>query len=177
MMQMLAAGGIEPLADGLRPPDEDNPHGYFELEAVRRTRRDASWVDDADGRAVKVIHALVTALPAHRAYRVVWMQRPLAEVIASQRAMLARRGAGGDLLAPERLAAIFRAQLEEAHRWVAARPGFRSLAVDYHAVLDDPLAAARAVDRFLGGGLDLAAMAGCVDPRLRRQRTAPPAAP
>lgn len=32
MMQMLAAGGIEPLTDGQREADEDNPRGYYELE-------------------------------------------------------------------------------------------------------------------------------------------------
>jgi len=174
MLQMLAAGGIEPLTDGARRPDAHNPRGYFELEAVKRTRYDASWVEDAAGRAVKVIHALVTALPADREYRLVWMQRPLEEVMASQRAMLARRGAGVDLLAPERLAAIFRAQLNEAERWVAAQPGFRSLAINYHAVLEDPKAAAAAVDRFLGGGLDREAMASVVDPRLHRQRSSDP---
>ena len=171
LMQMLAAGGIEPLTDGLRPPDADNPRGYFELEAVKRTRRDASWVAEAVGRSVKVIHALVTALPADREYRLIWMQRPLGEVIASQRAMLARRGAGEDVLAPERLAEIFRAQVQEAERWVAAQPGFTSLAIDYHAVLDDPRAAAQSVDRFLGGGLDCQAMAGVVDAGLRSQRS------
>jgi hypothetical protein len=171
VMQMLAAGGIEPLTDGLRLPDDDNPRGYFELEAVKRTRRDASWVREAVGRSVKVIHALVTALPADRAYRLIWVHRPFEEVIASQRAMLARHGAGDDVLAPERLAEIFRAQVQEAERWVAAQPGFASLAIDYHAVLDDPRAAAQSVDRFLGGGLDCRAMAGVVDAGLQRQRS------
>ena len=171
MMQMLAAGGIEPLTDGLREPDADNPRGYFELEVVKRTRRDASWVGDAVGRAVKVIHALVMALPTDREYRLIWMQRPLEEVIASQRAMLARRGAGEDVLAPERLAEIFRAQVQDVGRWVAVQPGFASLAIDYHAVLEDPRAAAQSVDRFLGGGLDCQAMAGVVDAGLHRQRS------
>ena len=171
VMQMLAAGGIEPLTDGMRPPDADNPRGYFELEAVKRTRRDAGWVAEAVGRSVKVIHALVTALPADRAYRLIWVHRPLEEVVASQRAMLVRRGAGDDVLAPERLVEIFRAQVQEAERWVAAQPGFASLAIDYHAVLDDPRAAAQSIDRFLGGGLDCEAMAGVVDAGLHHQRS------
>ena len=41
MMQMLAAGGMELLTDQVRRADEDNPRGYFELEAVKRTRQDA----------------------------------------------------------------------------------------------------------------------------------------
>jgi hypothetical protein len=42
MMQMLAAGGMALLTDNVRAADEDNPRGYFEYEAVKRTKRDAS---------------------------------------------------------------------------------------------------------------------------------------
>ena len=58
MMQMLAAGGVPPLTDKLRPSDESNPRGYFELEAVKRLRSDQAWLDQARGRAVKIIHLL-----------------------------------------------------------------------------------------------------------------------
>ena len=45
MMQMLEAGGIPPLTDNLRAPDENNPRGYFEFEPVKRLRADQSWLD------------------------------------------------------------------------------------------------------------------------------------
>lgn len=38
--------------------DEDNLKGCYELEAVKRSRHDCSWVRDAVGRAVKVIYVL-----------------------------------------------------------------------------------------------------------------------
>ena len=104
MMQMLAAGGVELLIDQIRRADADNPRGYFELEAVKRTRQDASWLDDAAGKAVKVIHLLLRDLPDDREYRVVMMSRDLDEVLASQQAMLARSGKKGANLPPERLA-------------------------------------------------------------------------
>ena len=34
-MQMLVAGGIPALSDGLRTPDENNPKGYFEWEPAK----------------------------------------------------------------------------------------------------------------------------------------------
>ncbi len=40
MMQMLEAGGMPVLTDDLREADEDNPRGYYELEAVKRTKDD-----------------------------------------------------------------------------------------------------------------------------------------
>ena len=52
MMQMLDAGGLAVMSDGQRTADEDNLKGYYELEAVKRTRHDCSWVQDAVGKAV-----------------------------------------------------------------------------------------------------------------------------
>jgi hypothetical protein len=169
-MQMLGAGGLPLLCDAARPPDEDNPRGYFEYEPVKRTARDPSWVAEAAGKAVKVVHALLRFLPPEREYRVLLTRRPLAQVLRSQERMLARRGQRPVPIAPERLAAVLERQLEEAEAWMGQRAGLRVLRVDYGALVRDPAAAARAIDRFLGGGLDRVAMASAVDPALHRER-------
>ena len=75
MMQMLAAGGIHPLADNIRQPDEDNPRGYYEFEQVKQVDRDTSWLDHAEGKAVKMVYRLLYDLPPDRVYRVVFMKR------------------------------------------------------------------------------------------------------
>ena len=93
MMQMLAAGGVPPLTDAQRAPDASNPRGYLELEAVKRLKTDKSWLPDARGKAVKVIHLLLPELAeADWEFRVIMMRRPVEEIVASQRAMLARLG-------------------------------------------------------------------------------------
>src|SRR4051812_48441025 len=94
MMQMLAAGGIPPLTDNLRQPDESNPRGYYEFEPVKKLRSDRTWLGQARGKAVKIIHLLLRELPVDGSfrYRVLLMQRPMSEVLSSQRAMLARQG-------------------------------------------------------------------------------------
>jgi len=180
MMQMLEAGGLPLLTDGLRVPDPDNPRGYFELEAVKRTRRDASWVAEAVGRAVKVGHALVPTLPDGFDYRIVLMRRPLAQVVASQHAVLARMGAasgaGGlaDLAggpSAARLVEIFAAQLLELEAWVEKQPRARLLEVAADRAVTAPAEIAQRVSAFLGGGLDEAAMAAAVDPGLWHQRS------
>jgi hypothetical protein len=93
MMQMLAAGGIPPLTDHRRAPDESNPRGYFEFEPVKRLRTDRLWIGQAQGHAIKVIQLLLRELPTDGQfdYRVILMHRSMAEVLASQRAMLERQ--------------------------------------------------------------------------------------
>ncbi len=169
MMQMLAAGGIELLADTERAPDADNPHGYFEFAPVRRLRNEASWFPEALGHAVKVVYALLKALPDDVAARIVFMQRDLDEVVASQRAMLARSGGPGDVLPPERMIEIFRAQVDETLTWVSQQPHLQFLEVAHAEAIRDPAAVAGAVAAFLGGGLDVGAMAAVPDPALYRQ--------
>jgi hypothetical protein len=57
--------------------------------------------------------------------------------------------------------------------FLAGRPGTSLMCVDRNAILRDPLAAAHAINRFLGGNLDVALMAAEVRPELDRQRSAP----
>jgi len=170
LMQMLAAGGMPVLCDGARPPDPDNPRGYYELAAVRRTSADPAWVERAAGRAVKVVHALVPALPRDRPYRVILVRRDLREVVASQESMLRRRGAAPAGPTPARLAEIYAAQLDALVAWLRRTPGVAWLEVQHAGLLASPQSEAARVDRFLGGGLDRDAMAAAVDPRLHRQR-------
>jgi hypothetical protein len=93
-MQMLAAGGLPPLTDNLRAADESNPRGYFEFDPVKRLRSDRSWLDQARGRAIKIVHLLVRELPADGQfnYRLLLMKRPFEEILASQRACWSAKG-------------------------------------------------------------------------------------
>jgi hypothetical protein len=49
-------------------------------------------------------------------------------------------------------------------------PNFQALYVDYPEVVGNPLAAAKRINAFLGGRLDVQAMAGAVDTGLYRNR-------
>ncbi len=171
VQQMLAAGGFDVWTDGVRAADPDNPRGYFELEAARRLQADADWVARARGRAIKVVSAQVRHLPPDLAYRLVLVRRDLHEVVASQQRMLARRAAEDAAgPPPERLVALYDAELRELERWLRARPAFARLDLGHAELLADPLAAARRLEAFLGAGLDVAAMARVVEPGLYRQR-------
>jgi hypothetical protein len=174
MMQMLAAGGIPVLTDGQRAADPNNPRGYFEFEAVKRTRTDQSWLTQAGGKVVKVVHMLLPSLPADREYRVIFMQRQLSEIVASQRAMLQQLGRPGAGLPDARLGEIFAQQLTEVFQWLASHPNFRILEVQHRKVIETPLGAAEEVAAFLGDELDVPRMVAAVEPSLYRQRHTPP---
>ena len=168
MLQMLEAGGLPILVDTERPADVHNPRGYFEYAPVKALRRDASWISEAHGRAIKVIHALLSALPVGHSYRVILMRRDPLEVVASQTAML-----GGDEPAapsPQRLAEIFTAQLDEVVAWVSGRPEFELLQADFGDAVERPRDVAVGVCKFLHRALDVEAMAAVVDRSLYRQR-------
>lgn len=169
MMRMIVAGGVAALADDNRAADPDNPLGYFELGAVKGSAQDTAWVARAPGRVVKVVHALLRYLPEGQRYAVVMMHRDLDEVVASQRTMLERSGKAGASISPEALKRVFAAQMDEAARWLDARPWFRRLDVEYARVIADPAREARRVADFLGLGT-AAAMAAGVEPSLYRNK-------
>lgn len=171
MMKMLEAGGLPILTDGLRAADSDNPKGYYEFERVKQLPKgDTAWLPDAQGKAVKVIAALLEHLPPGYHYKVIFMQRRMAEILASQRKMLVRRGEDPNKISDEELARLFNKHLRKVETWLAAQPNFAVLNVDYNQTLVDPWPQVAEVNRFLGGCLDEEKMVQVVDPTLYRNR-------
>jgi predicted AlkP superfamily phosphohydrolase/phosphomutase len=171
MMKMLDAGGLPLVTDGERPPDSDNPLGYFEDERVKRLARDADkgWVKQARGKAIKVISHLLESLPDDARYRVIFCRRDLDEVLASQNLMLERRFEGNPV-GDEEAKDLYRKHLISVRLKLSSRTNFEILEVDYRDTLDDPLGCANRVRRFVGRKLDTKTMAGVVRPELYRNR-------
>ena len=171
MMKALEAGGLPVVTDAERVADEDNPKGYYEMERVKQMDKgDTSWLADAPGKVVKVISALLEHLPAGYQYRVIFMQRAMPEVLASQKKMLERRGEPTDRVSDEELARLFARHLQKVDTWLRAQPNFQVLTIDYNRMLADPAAYVGQINHFLGGKLDEQRMAEVVDPRLYRNR-------
>ena len=92
MMKMLAEGGLEVLTNSIRSADEDNPNGYFEFEQVKQLAEgQKDWLANADHKIVKIISALLEHLPPEHHYKILFMEREIAEILASQHKMLDRR--------------------------------------------------------------------------------------
>jgi hypothetical protein len=170
MMSMLEAGGMEVLTDRIRTPDEDNPEGYYEFERVKEIEDDQAWLEDAKGKAVKMIAELLKHLPSHYTYKVIFMLRKMDEILASQRQMLIRRGEPTDKVSDEEMGRMFEGYLERIKAWIADQPNMHVIYVSYNELLADPPDRANEVNHFLGGALNVEDMVSVIDPSLYRQR-------
>lgn len=169
MMQMLVAGGMPVLSDGERRPDLDNPRGYLEWEKIKQLPNQPGCIAEAEGKAVKVISQLLLSLPQGYEYFVVFLRRPIAEVLASQEQMLRHRGA----IRKDNcsfLSMAFQKHLREVEQWLERTPRVKGIDVHYHDLLRQPRRVAQQLVECLGVPLDANAMAEQVDQGLYRQR-------
>jgi hypothetical protein len=169
VMSMLKAGGLPVLTDCVRQPDENNPRGYFEYAPVSRLAYESGWLLNIRGQAVKIVIPLVRHLHLTSRVRVIWIQRSLDEVLASQAAMLTQRGLNNRGSSPL-LRAAMQKQAEATENLFAANPTVAVLRLTHSDLISDPASVVAMLDYFLGSGLAVNEMVACVDPSLHRQR-------
>ncbi|MBV6396486.1 MAG: hypothetical protein HFACDABA_02084 [Anaerolineales bacterium] len=170
MMKMLAEGGLQILTDAIRSADDDNPNGYFEFERVKQmTSGDRDWLDEAGGKVVKVISALLEHLPSDRSYKVIFMEREIQEVLASQKKMLDHRGEQNKVK-DEEIAAQYRAHLAAVKPWLARQAHMEVLYVDYNKMMAEPGPLCRRLIEFLDRPLNEEKMLAVPNARLYRNR-------
>ena len=174
MMKMLEQGGLQVVTDSLRTADDDNPNGYYEFETVKQMPSgQTAWLDGAQGKVVKVISALLEYLPAKYHYKVIFMERAIGEVLASQRKMLSNRqeeATIGDAEMQEQ----FQKHVAAAKYWLARQPNLSVLYVDYNKMLAAPDPLCQTIADFLDMGLDVDKMRAVPNERLYRNRAPRP---
>ena len=171
MMQMLVAGGMTALSDGERQADTDNPRGYLEWELIKTLPNDPECIAEGEGKVVKVISKLLLSLPAGHEYRIIFMQRPLPEVLASQERMRVNRRADKPGPSAAAMTAAFEKHLREVDAWIDSKPNVKALRLPYHDVLSNPAEISRRLAEFLGLPLKTEAMIQQVDASLYRNRS------
>ena len=169
IMQILEASGAPMAFDTVsRPPDENNPKGYFELEGGKiinkLMEKDFSF-SDYKGEFIKITAYGLKFLPAGK-YRIIYSKREIEEILDSM----------------EKMAKITdknRAETKELFiklnnmimDLIRKRDDIEVLFADYNAILSEPEPNIRKIYDFLGTEeADLDAMLGCVDKRLYRNR-------
>jgi len=170
MMQILQAGGIPVMTDGKRAADEDNPEGYWEWEEIKTLPKNPGLLAQAKGKALKVISALLPALPRVHRYKIIFMTRPVEQVVDSQWAMLARRGKspGPD---KQRMAEALEQHSKNIRGVFAGSDRVGLLEVSYPDLVADPQRMIDELARFLGDRFTPGpAVMACIKPGLHRQR-------
>lgn len=169
MMNVLTAGGLVAVTDQVRTADIDNPKGYYEFERVKKLPQgDTAWLEDACGKCVKVISALLPFLPPTYTYRVIFMHRRLEEVMESQRKMLARRNQLVEQ--DDNMGMLLQQHVEDVRQWLVVQPNITLFDCDYNSMLAAPESWVGRINAFLGGGMDTVAMISAIDFALYRNR-------
>ncbi|GAB4547136.1 MAG: hypothetical protein Fur002_22850 [Anaerolineales bacterium] len=170
MMKMLSEGGLQTVVDNLREADEDNPNGYFEIEDVKALKDGQSqWIYDARGKVVKVISYLLEFLPKDLTYDVIFMDREIHEVLASQKKMLARRNEVSKI-SDEEMEKQYREHLKAVKYWLPRQPNFRVMYVKYDEMVKSPGTLVPNLIEFVEAPLNAEAMIAVPNPSLYRNR-------
>jgi hypothetical protein len=171
MMKMLEAGGITVLTDKIRVADHNNPNGYYEFERVKQLKDgDFAWLEEAKGKVVKIITALITYLPDDYHYKLIFMQRDLLEILASQRKMLGRLGKPEDKVDDRQMAKIYQEHLRNVETWLEGKPNIEMITISYNQMFENPADLIQEINHFLGDDLDVQAMSSVINKDLYRER-------
>lgn len=170
MMKMLAQGGVPIVMDGEREADEDNPNGYFEIELSKKLKDgEIKWIYDAQGKAVKVISYLLEFLPTNLTYDIIFMEREIHEILASQKKMLQRRNEISNIT-DEEMETQFENHLKAVKYWIARQPNMRVHYVNYTETVNSPADVVQSVAEFLNQPLNLNSMQSVPSEKLYRNR-------
>lgn len=170
MMKMLAEGGLSIVTDSEREADEDNPNGYFEIELSKKLREGVvDWIYETPGKVVKVISYLLEFLPTDLTYDVIFMDREIPEILASQKKMLDRRNETSTV-SDEEMQQQFLTHLKAVKYWVARQPTMRVLFVKYDQVVFDPEGLVQTLVEFLNLPLNGEAMKAVPNKSLYRNK-------
>jgi len=173
MMQLLGAGGMETFTDGKRAADDSNPRGYFEHEAVLRIQRDTAWLNEAENKVVKIVSPLLTSLPPRYRYKILFMERDMTEIMASQQKMLKDQSKTKSAAFSMDLMNRFQANLERISEWAEKnKSNVEILRIPYAGLVNHPNLYLKSIKDFVNHDLDEKKMEGVIERDLHRVRNA-----
>ena len=169
LMQILEAGGVPMAYDtASRPPDDNNPRGYFELEGgkiISRLMNGTFPLADHRGRFIKITAFGLKYLPPGK-YRIIYTERNIEEVLDSMEKMAKLQDQNR-----EETKASFIKLNEMIKGLISKRDDIDILFVNYNQVVADPKTQVAKICDFLGSKeIDKAAMVAAIDEKLYRKR-------
>jgi len=168
MMQILEAGGMQILTDNIRKPDENNQRGYYEYEKVKSLQKDNSWLNEAEGKVIKVIAQLLPYLPSNLNYSIIFVERNIDEVFLSQKKMISNLSGKQSSVSDEILKKTFLSQIEKIKNLLKQSP--RVVYVNHRDLLEKGKEIITSLNTSLNLNLDLEAAYSVIDPDLYRAK-------
>jgi len=171
MMQMLSNAGLSIYTDSQRISDASNPKGYYEHNNVKTLAYNKKWIDECDGKVVKVISSLVKELPLNYKYKIIFMDRDIDEILQSQRKMI--KEIGGNVqeeVYPIKLMNEFNKSRKSAKGWALKSPNVEYIEISYADVITSPFEQAIKISEFLNGKVAPQKLIEVIDPELYREK-------
>ncbi|MBN1271828.1 MAG: sulfotransferase domain-containing protein [Candidatus Aminicenantes bacterium] len=168
LMQILSNGGIPVSADESRPPDTNNPKGYYELEGgkiINKLREGSFPFDRYTGCFIKITAYGLKFLPK-RNYKIIYSERNIDEILESM----------------EKMANITDEDREETRNaflnlntmiknHITRRDDIEVLFLNYNVILRNPAEEIKKIPAFLNvQDVHFKAMIQTVDEKLYRKR-------
>ncbi len=165
MMQILETAGIKNHTDNIRIPDESNPKGYAEFEAVKSLMKSNAFMKEAKGKSLKIVTPLIPFIDTSLQYKVVVMNRAVDEVLDSQQVMLGKeKGAASPILK-----AAFEKQSISAKSFLD-KFQIPYIEIEHKQLIQNTELELHKLIEFLEINCSIEQLVKCVDPNLYRQR-------
>ena len=169
LMQILNRGGV-PVAfdEESRPPDDDNPKGYFELEGgkiINKLKDGLFPLEDYKGKFIKITAYGLKFLPPG-GYHIIYSERDIDEILDSMEKM-----AHIDDSSREETREVFLKLNRMIRDLISEREDMTVLFVNYNQILSNTEENIQKIHEFLGSpAFNLDEMVKCVDQKLYRKR-------
>jgi tetratricopeptide (TPR) repeat protein len=171
IMQMLHQGGIDCFTDHIREADENNPHGYYEHELVKKLPMDVSWLNQVVNKCVKIISPLLFYLPDKYNYRVIFIERTFDEIALSQKRMLQRKGKKiNEANYPLQLIDAFNQNKNKVNNWLNTQKNVSFIKIDFNETVKNPENTTNQIIKFINKPLNKNKMIKAIKPELYRER-------
>lgn len=165
MMQLFKAANASIATDSIREEDENNPNGYYELEAVKGIVKNNTFLKEQDGKAIKIVAPLVTFIDLSLEYRVVFMLRDLDEVVQSQEKMLGKDQK--DL--KEKFKTLYASHIEKSRQFLLGHQ-IPFIEIPHRELLQNPDASLQRLIDFCAWETPLEELKSIIDDSLYRNR-------
>jgi hypothetical protein len=171
LMNILKENSIEILEDKTKEADEYNPKGYFEFQPVSELPEgNITWLEQAEGKAVKVTSYFLHHLPAKYEYKVLFMERKIEEIVKSQQKTVAEEGKKFHKKEIKMMEDYFQDHIKQTKTWISLQPNFTVRYLSYNRIIENPKQFLPLISEFLELELKEESFTKIVDSSLYKER-------